>query len=102
LRNFFRIGGVVAFIGFIVIGALTVFVGKAQGWEQAPALVTVLMFVLFFFGVGASFYLVAARCPRCAKKFWYDESSTYRNQLTPECLNCGLSIHWKVDGGRAV
>jgi endogenous inhibitor of DNA gyrase (YacG/DUF329 family) len=101
-RQFFRIGGVVAFFGFIGLGAVTVFAGSALGWHEAPAPVALLMFAFFLFAVAASLYLVAARCPRCGKKFWYDETSTYRNQLTPQCLNCGLPINWKGDNGRAV
>jgi endogenous inhibitor of DNA gyrase (YacG/DUF329 family) len=94
-RQFFRIGLVVAPLMFIALGALDFFAGDALGWDRAPGAVTAVMFLLFFFAVGASFYLVGARCPRCGKKFWYDETSTYRNQLTPQCLNCGLSIHWR-------
>jgi endogenous inhibitor of DNA gyrase (YacG/DUF329 family) len=80
---------------FITLGALVFFVGDAFGWSWAPCPVTAIMFFLFFFAVGASFYLVGVPCPRCGKKFWYNEKSTYRNQLTPRCLNCGLSIHWR-------
>lgn len=43
----------------------------------------------------------AARCPRCGKKFWYDETSTYRSQLASQCLNCGLSIDWTGECGGA-
>jgi len=99
-RQFFRLGGVVAILGFLVFGTVTVFAGHALGWKQALALVGVLMWACFVFAVGASFYLVAARCPRCGKKFGHDETTTYRNQLTPLCLNCGLQINWK--GERAV
>lgn len=101
-RQFFRIGGVVSGLGFILVGILTLFLAKAFGWQRTPAAVTVLMFLLFLFTVGASFYLVAAPCPRCGKKFWYDEASKYRNQLTPQCLNCGLPINWRSGNGRAV
>ena len=95
-RQFFRIGVVVAPLSFMALGAFVFLAGDALGWAQVPGPVTVIMFSLFFFGVGASFYLVGAPCPRCGKKFWYDETSTYRSQLTPQCLNCGLSIHWRA------
>jgi endogenous inhibitor of DNA gyrase (YacG/DUF329 family) len=95
-RQFFRIGLVVAPLMFIALGAFVFFAGDAFGWGRTPGLVTAIMFLLFIFAVGASFYLVGAPCPRCGKKFWYDETSTYRNQLTSNCLNCGLSIHWRL------
>jgi endogenous inhibitor of DNA gyrase (YacG/DUF329 family) len=94
-RRFFRIGLVVAPLMFIAVGAFVFFAGNAFGWDPAPGPVSAIMFLLFFFAVVANFYLVGAPCPRCGKKFWYDETSTYRNQLTPQCLNCGLSIHWR-------
>jgi len=98
-RQFFRIGGVVAALCFIGLGVFTVFASHALGWSQNPAGLIVLMFVFFIFSVASSLYLVAARCPRCGKRFWYDESSSYRNQLTAECLNCGLPIDWKDNDG---
>jgi len=89
-RNFFRVGMVVGFFTFLGVAALAFLVASPD--QPLSGMVTSFMFLDWFYIVASSLYLVIAPCPRCGKKFWYNEQTTFRSTVTDKCLNCGLRI----------